>query len=44
MPATTKKQLKFMEAVKHGMKPKGGKGPTKAQAAEFVAKTPKRLK
>lgn len=37
MPSTSKKQHKFMEAVAHGMKPRGGKGPSKAVAKEFVA-------
>lgn len=32
----SRKQHNFMEAVKHGMKPRGG-GPSQAQAAEFVA-------
>jgi hypothetical protein len=35
MPSTTPKQAKFMAAVAHGMKPRGGKGPSKAVAKEF---------
>lgn len=35
MPSSSKKQAKFMAAVAHGMKPKGGKGPSKAVAKEF---------
>ena len=40
MPAKSKAQFRFMEAVAHGMKPKGGKGPSVSQAKEFVAATP----
>jgi len=36
MPSKTAKQAKFMRAVAHGMKPRGGKGPSKKVAAEFV--------
>ena len=35
MPSTSKPQAKLMAAVAHGMKPKGGKGPSKAVAKEF---------
>lgn len=37
MPSTSQKQHNFMEAVAHGMKPKGKKGPSKKVAKEFVA-------
>lgn len=37
MPSTSKKQHNYMEAIAHGMKPKGGKGPSKKVAREFVA-------
>ena len=37
MPSSTSKQHRFMEAVAHGMKPPGGKGPSVAVAKEFVA-------
>lgn len=40
MPATSKAQYRFMQGVAHGMKPRGGKGPTKKQAQEFVNATP----
>lgn len=44
MPATSKAQFNFMQGVAHGMKPKKGKGPTKAQAKEYVAgQSPKGL-
>lgn len=39
MPATSKEQYRFMQAVSHGWKPKSGGAPTKKQAAEFVSKT-----
>jgi hypothetical protein len=42
MPATSKKQFKFMEAVKHGAIKKPGLSP--AKAAEFVdGQSPKGL-
>lgn len=37
MPSKSAKQHRFMEAIAHGMKPKGGKGPSLAVAKEFVA-------
>ena len=37
MPSKTAKQHRFMEMIAHGGKPKGGKGPSKAVAKEFVA-------
>lgn len=37
MPSTTKKQHNYMEAVAHGMKPKGKNGPSKKVAKEYVA-------
>lgn len=37
MPSKTAKQARFMKAVAHGMKPRGGKGPSVAVAKEFVA-------
>ena len=36
MPSKTAKQAKFMRAVAHGMKPRGGKGPSKKVAKEFM--------
>ena len=41
MPAVSKQQFKFMEAVKHGAIKK--KGLSKAKAAEFVTESPKNL-
>lgn len=35
MPSSTPKQAKFMAAVAHGMKPRGGGGPSKKVAKEF---------
>lgn len=40
MPAESKAQYRFMQGVKHGMKPRSGHGPSKKVAAEFVAATP----
>ena len=37
MPSVSKKQHNFMEAIAHGMKPKGGKGPSKSVAQEFAS-------
>jgi hypothetical protein len=37
MPSTSEKQHRFMEGIAHGMKPRGGKGPSVAVAKEFVA-------
>lgn len=39
MPARSKAQFRFMEAVKHGMKPRQGSGLTPEKAAEFVDAT-----
>ena len=36
MPSRSKAQNKFMRAVAHGMQPRGGGGPSKKQAMEFV--------
>lgn len=40
MPAKSEKQYKFMAGIAHGMKPRGGVGPSEAVAKEFVDKTP----
>jgi len=37
MPSKTKKQAKFMQAVAHGFKPTGKKGPPVSVAKDFVA-------
>lgn len=40
MPAKSKAQLRFMEAVAHGWHPSGNKhGPTPSQAMEYVHAT-----
>lgn len=39
MPATSKAQFRYMEMIAHGGKPRGGGGPSKAVAGEFVGKT-----
>ncbi len=36
MPSKSKAQSRFMKGVAHGMQPKGGGGPSKQQAREFV--------
>jgi len=36
MPSKSPAQHRFMEGIAHGMKPKGGKGPSAKVAAEFV--------
>ena len=36
MPSVSAKQAKFMRAVAHGMKPRGGKGPSRKVAKEFM--------
>lgn len=36
MPSKSKAQAKFMRGIAHGMKPRGGGGPSQAQAKEFV--------
>jgi hypothetical protein len=36
MPDVSGKQHRFMEGIAHGMKPRGGKGPSVAVAQEFV--------
>jgi hypothetical protein len=40
MPAVSGKQYRFMAGIAHGMKPRGGKGPSQEVAEEFVHKTP----
>jgi len=40
MPATTGKQYRYMAGIAHGMKPRGGGGPSPAVAEDFVHKTP----
>jgi hypothetical protein len=44
MPIKSAKQMKFMEAMAHGAKSKGGIGPSPAVAEEFIKKTPKKKK
>lgn len=39
MPAVSKAQNRLMQAIAHGEKPKGGKGPSKAVAEEYVSAT-----
>lgn len=41
MPAKSKKQLKFMKGVAHGMKLKDGDGPSVETAKHFVSATKK---
>jgi hypothetical protein len=41
MPAKSAKQFRFMAGIAHGMKPRGGVGPSPEVAKEFVSKTPK---
>lgn len=36
MPSKSQAQHNYMEGIAHGMKPKSGKGPSKAVAEEFV--------
>lgn len=36
MPSKSAAQHRFMEGIAHGMKPRGGNGPSKAVAQEFV--------
>ena len=40
MPAKSAKQYRLMAGIAHGMKSKGGIGPSKEVAEEFVKKTP----
>lgn len=40
MPAKSGKQYRFMAGIAHGMKPKGGIGPSPEVAEEFIHKTP----
>ncbi len=42
MPSVSRAQQRLMQAIAHGAKPKGSKGPTKAVAKEFVAADHKR--
>jgi hypothetical protein len=44
MPVKSPKQFRFMEGIKHGMKPKSGIGPSPAVASEFLKKTPMKKK
>jgi hypothetical protein len=37
MPSKSVAQHNFMEGIAHGMKPRGGKGPSVAVAKEFAA-------
>jgi hypothetical protein len=37
MPTVSRAQQRLMQAVAHGAKPKGGHGPSRAVAKEFVA-------
>jgi len=39
MPVKSKAQMRFMQGIAHGMKPRGGKGPSKEVAKEFVSAT-----
>ena len=39
MPVKSKAQMRFMEGIAHGMKPKSGNGPSKKVAEEFVSAT-----
>lgn len=40
MPIKSKKQMRFMEGIAHGMKPNKGIGPSEDVAKEFINKTP----
>lgn len=40
MPAVSGRQYRFMVGISHGMKPRGGVGPSPEVAEEFVHKTP----
>lgn len=40
MPAISGRQYRYMAALAHGAKPRGGKGPSPAVAEEFVQATP----
>lgn len=40
MPAVSSRQYKFLAGIAHGMKPKGGVGPSQDVAEEMVHKTP----
>ena len=37
MPAKSKKQYRYMQAIAHGWEPDDGSGPSKEQAEEFVS-------
>lgn len=37
MPSVSRRQHNFMEMIKHGGKPRSGKGPSQAVASDFVA-------
>src|SRR5574341_78767 len=44
MPAKSKRQYRFMQAIAHGAKPYKGKGPSQAQAKEYISgQSPKGL-
>ena len=51
MPTVSRAQQRMMQAIAHGAKPKGGKGPSRKVAQEFVradhargaAKLPERI-
>ena len=40
MPPKTGKQYRFMAGIAHGMKPRGGVGPSEEVAKEMISKTP----
>jgi hypothetical protein len=44
MPFKSEKQKKFFQAIKHGMKPKKGVGPSKAVAEKMLAHSSKNKK
>ena len=37
MPMKSAKQRAFFEGIAHGLKPKGGKGPSQTMAKKFIA-------
>lgn len=42
MPSLSEKQARFMRAVAHGMRPRGGHGPSMSVAREFMREDMKR--
>lgn len=44
MPVKSAKQFRFMEGIKHGMKPRKGVGPSKEVADEMLSKTSHKTK